>query len=133
VSLRRLQTALISGFALLALVLALVGTGGLLFHAVAERQHEIGVRLAIGAQTREILAMVLREGAMLVGAGVASGLALALALHRVINSFLYGVQSTDSGTYIVACSTVIVVSFIAVYVPARRAARVDPIVVLRSE
>ncbi|MGB9403434.1 MAG: ABC transporter permease [Candidatus Acidiferrales bacterium] len=132
-SLRRFNLALLGIFAGLALTLAGIGIYGVVAYSVAQRTREIGIRLALGAQNRDVLRLVLGQGARLVFAGVALGVVAALALARVMASLLYGVTVTDPLTFICVAMAVIAAGLAACYVPARRAMRVDPMVALRYE
>jgi ABC-type antimicrobial peptide transport system permease subunit len=123
---QRFNMTLIGVFAVLGLVLAIVGLYGVLSLIVGQRRREIGVRLALGAQPQTVVRMILREGAAMAMVGVALGVAGALGLTRVIESLLYGVSTTDVWTFAGAAALVTVVALGATYVPARRAARVDP-------
>ncbi len=127
------STMVLSAFALGALLLAAVGLYGVLAFAVTERRREIGVRIALGASRRAVLGMVVHQGMLLVVIGLAAGLAAAGALTRVMASLLYRTDPYDPWTFIGAPIVLACVGFIACYVPARRAAGVDPIVALRSE
>ena len=132
-ALHRFIMVLLSAFAGLAIVLAAVGMYGVISHLVAQRTHEIGVRLAIGARPGDVLRMVLGRGATLTGIGVGLGLAGALALTRLLAGFLYGVRPTDLGTILAVTGLLVVVALTATWLPARRATRVDPMVALRHE
>jgi hypothetical protein len=126
--------ALLMGiFAALALVLTSVGIYGLLSFHVARRTQEIGVRMALGAKSRNVVLMVVREGALLAGLGIVLGLAGALALSRFLSSLVSGIQTTNFTTYAMVSFLLFSVTLLASYVPARRAARVDPMVALRCE
>ncbi|HKS37678.1 MAG TPA: ABC transporter permease [Verrucomicrobiae bacterium] len=129
----RLQTGLLSLFAGLALMLAAVGLYGVLAYAVAQRQREIGVRLALGAQKRDVLSLVIGQGMKLALAGVGIGLLAALALTRVIRSLLYGVTPADPVTFAGVSLLLVSVALLACWLPARRAARIDPMEALRCE
>jgi putative ABC transport system permease protein len=133
VSQSRLQMMLLAVFASLALVLAAVGIYGVMSYLVAQRSHEIGVRLALGAVPGEVLRMVLRRGLLLAGSGAAIGLAGAAGLTRLLRSWLYGVTAGDPATFAVVTGLLLLVALAACYIPARRAARVDPVVALRAE
>ncbi len=129
----RLTTNLLGLFALLALAIAATGIGGVMALAVGQRRHEIGVRMAIGARPTEILRMILRQGMALVLFGVAFGLLGALGLTRLLQQLLFEVAPTDPLTYVGVALVLGFAGLVACYVPARRAARVDPIVALRAE
>jgi putative ABC transport system permease protein len=130
---QRFSMALIGVFAALALVLAIVGLYGVLALIVGQRQREIGVRLALGAPPRTVVRMILREGAAMAGVGVVLGIGGALALTRTMGSLLYGISTTDVWTFGGAAALVATVALGATYVPARRAARVDPRTALVGE
>ena len=133
VSRERFQMLLLSLFATLALVLACVGLYGVISYAVAQRTHEIGVRMALGAQQRDVLRLVIRQGMILTFAGLLLGIAGGLAVTRVMSDLLFGVTATDAVTFISVGSLLLVVAFLACYVPARRATKVDPLIALRYE
>ena len=130
---RRFKLVLVGIFAILALVLSAVGLYGIVSYSVAERTHEIGVRMALGAQKGDVLQMVLREGLRPALLGVAIGVVGALALTRFLSSLLYGVTPTDPLTFVAVSLILIAVAMLACYIPARRAAKVDPMVALRYE
>jgi ABC-type antimicrobial peptide transport system permease subunit len=102
-------------------------------YVVAQRGHEIGLRMALGAQARDVVRLVLRNGMMLAGLGVAIGLAGAFALTRVMRGLLFGVTPTDAITFVTVSALLLIVAFLACYIPARRATKVDPLVALRYE
>ena len=129
----RLNTELLSVFATVALILAVVGIYGVISYLVIQRTREVGIRLALGAQRRNVLAMVVGQGMKLSLAGVAIGLAGAFALTGVMRSLLFGVSASDPFTYAVVALLLAAISLMACYVPARRAAKVDPTVALRCE
>lgn len=133
VFLRRYPSYLIGSFATLALILALVGLYGLISHLVLQRTREIGIRVALGAQRRDILRVVLREGIRATIAGVAVGVIAGLALTRFLSSLLYGVTPSDWFTFLSVTVLLLVVALAACCIPARRAMSVDPIVALRYE
>ncbi len=133
VFLRRYPSYLIGSLAALALALAVVGLYGLISHMVLQRTREIGIRVALGAQRRDILKMVLRQGIRATVAGVAIGVVAGLALTRLLRSLLYGVTPGDWLTFLSVAVLLLVVALAACSIPARRATRVDPIVALRYE
>jgi len=124
---------LLGVFAGLALVLALVGIYGVTAYSVAQRTHEVGIRIALGASGREVLRLVLQRSMVLTLAGLAIGLAGALALTRFLASLLYGVRPTDLPTFVAVSLVLAVAALAASYIPASRATRVDPMVALRYE
>jgi predicted permease len=130
---RRLLMILLAIFAGVALLLALIGIYGVMGSAVSQRTNEIGVRMALGAQRGEIMAMILREGARLGLAGLALGVAISLAATRLIAASLFGVTPTDAATYAAVVVLMLAVGLFACYLPARRASRVDPLSAIRSE
>jgi putative ABC transport system permease protein len=129
----RLLAQLLGGFAGLALLLAAIGTYGVLSYMVAERRREIGIRMALGADQGDVLSQVLKQGLTLTTVGVVVGLAGAFAMNRLIASMLFGVQPTDPATLVVVVATITLVAALACWLPAWRASRVDPIVVLRED
>jgi putative ABC transport system permease protein len=124
---------LIAAFGVLALLLAAVGLYGVLSFSIVSRTHEIGIRLALGAEARNVFNVVLRDGLVLVGVGVVVGVVGALALGRTLAGFLYGVSPADAATYVAVTAILGVVAFIACAIPARRAMRMDPMTALRYE
>jgi predicted permease len=129
----RLLAHLLGGFAGIALLLAAIGTYGVLCYMVAQRRREIGVRMALGADRGRVLTHVLKQGLVLTGIGVAAGLAGAFALNQVIASMLFGVRPADPATLGLVVTTIVGVAAAACWLPAWRASRLDPNVVLRSE
>jgi len=133
VFLRRYPSYLIGSFAALALTLAVVGLYGLLSYSVAQRTREIGIRAALGAQRRDILQLVLRDGVVTSVLGVGIGVVIALALTRLMTSLLFGVEPRDWATFSSVSLLLLAVALAASAIPARRAMRVDPIIALRHE
>jgi putative ABC transport system permease protein len=129
----RLLAQLLGGFAGLALLLAAIGTYGVLSYMVAERRREIGIRMALGAGQRSVLSAVMKQGLVLTGVGIVVGLAGAFALNKLIASLLFGVRPTDPVTLVAVVATITLVAAIACWLPAWRASKLDPIVVLRQE
>jgi len=129
----RFNMSLLSVFAALALVLAAVGIYGLMSYAVSQRTHEIGIRVAIGAQRRDVLGLVIVEGTKLALLGIVAGVAFALVLTRFMTSLLFEVAPTDPTTFFGVALLLALTGVLACYIPARRAMRVDPMVALRYE
>ena len=124
---------LLAAFGGLALLLAAVGIYGVLSFSIASRTREIGIRLALGAGARSVFKVVLRDGLVLVGVGVTLGVLGALAVGRLLASFLYGVSPADVATFVAVTVILGAVAFLACVIPARRAMRMDPIAALRYE
>jgi putative ABC transport system permease protein len=129
----RTASAFFGSFGALGLMLAAVGLSGVLAYAVAQRTKEIGVRMALGADRVDVLKMIVGEGLCLTLAGVVVGLTLALALTRMLATYLYGVSSADPLTYLATTLILVIVALLACYFPARRAASVDPMTALRHD
>ena len=129
----RLLAQLLGAFAGLALLLAAIGTYGVLSYMVAERRREIGIRMALGADRASVLAQVMKQGLVLTTVGIVAGLAGAFALNRLIASLLFGVQPTDPSTIVAVVATITLVAAVACWLPAWRASRLDPNVVLRDD
>jgi putative ABC transport system permease protein len=129
----RFRTLLVGIFAALGLLLAAVGIYGVMAYAVSERTHELGVRIALGADRSALMRLVLGEAALLAAAGVGIGLAGAMVATRLMRSMLFGVTSTDPVTFITVAGVLVVSALAASYVPTYRATRVDPMVALRYE
>jgi len=129
----RLNLWLLAIFAGIALVLSAAGLYGVISYLVAQRTREIGVRLALGAQTRDVIGLVMRQGARLTAVGIGLGLLGALAFTRVLASLLFGVSTRDPLTFSGVAALLAAVALLATWLPARRAARVEPIVAIRNE
>jgi putative ABC transport system permease protein len=129
----RFATLMLGAFATFALVLAVVGVYGVLSHLVTQSTHDIGVRMALGAERGRILGMVLRQGMELTAVGIVLGLAGAALLTRAMANLLFGVSSTDLATFSAVPVVLVATAAIASYIPALRATRVDPVTALRDE
>jgi putative ABC transport system permease protein len=130
---RRFSMMLLGAFAALSLILAAIGIYGVMSYAVAQRTHELGIRIALGARTSNVLALIFRSALMLTLTGVLIGSIGVFTVTRLMKSLLFDIAPTDLGTFFLVCGGLIAVAFVACYLPARRATRVDPLVALRNE
>jgi putative ABC transport system permease protein len=130
---RRFNMLLLTLFASLALVLAVVGVYGVMSYAVTQRTQEIGIRMALGAQMGNVIKLIMKSGLLLAAVGVALGLAGAFVVTRLMTSLLFAVEPTDKATFAIVSGCLLLISLLACYIPARRATKVDPLVALRYE
>jgi putative ABC transport system permease protein len=130
---RRFSVTLLAAFGVVAASLAAIGLYGVLAFIVAQRRREIGVRMALGAQPRDVIADVMGQGLRLAGYGVAAGIALALAGTRLLRSLLFGTSPTDIFTFAAVATLLVAIAAAASLIPALRASRVDPLIALRDE
>jgi putative ABC transport system permease protein len=126
-------TRVLASFAVLALILAAIGIYGLIAYSVGQRTHEIGIRIAMGAGTPNVLRMILWEGMKMTASGAAIGVVLALPLPKIFDAIFYGLHLREPRLYFIVPMAILVVAMLATYIPARRATRVDPMVALRFE
>ena len=129
---RRLQSTVLTAFAAVAALLAALGIYGVTAHSVTRRRREIGTRLALGARPRDVVLMIAKTGSRAIVIGALAGLAGAVALAKVLTSFMFGVSALDSATFAGVALLLTLVAGLALYLPSRRAAMVDPVIVLRE-
>lgn len=129
----RFPMVLLGAFAALALILAAIGIYGVVSYSVSQRTHEIGIRMALGAQNTDVLRLVVGKGLQAGVSGIGAGIVAALGLTRLMRSILYRVKPTDPVTFLLACMVLLGVGALACYLPARRATRIDPMIALRDE
>ena len=130
---RKFNMLLFALFAVIATVLAALGIYGVIAYTVAERTHEVGIRMALGAQKSDVFRLIVKTGLMLTLIGVVIGLAIALALTQLMTTLLFGITPSDVPTFAAVSAFLILVALFACYVPARRATKVNPLVALRHE
>jgi putative ABC transport system permease protein len=129
----RLNSIMLAGFATVALLLSAIGIYGVISYAVVQRTHEIGIRAALGASRTNVLSLILKHGIVMIGTGLVLGLLGTLGLTRLLAKLLFGVSSHDPMTIAAVCAILALVAVMASYVPAWRAAKVDPMICLRYE
>jgi len=129
----RFRTSLVALFALTALLLACIGIYGVISYSVAQRTHEIGIRMALGARKQNVLYLVIKQGLILASVGVALGIAASYFLTRLMSSLLFGIAPTDLATFVFSAALLVVTALVGTYLPARHATKVDPLVALRYE
>jgi putative ABC transport system permease protein len=129
----RMATALTTLFGAIALLLAAIGLYGVISYSVSRRTREIGIRIALGAQAGDVLRLIIKQGMLMVLVGVTIGLTAAFSLSRLISGLLFGISANDPMTFAAVAMLLMVVAFLACYLPARRATRVDPMTALRCE
>ncbi len=130
---QRFSMTMLAVFAGLALLLASIGIYGVLSYLVGQRTREIGIRIALGAARRDVLRMILTDGAWMTFIGIGIGIVAALGLTQLMSSMLFGVRPTDAATFFVVVFTLCLIAAVACYVPARRAMKIDPLIALRDE
>jgi putative ABC transport system permease protein len=130
---QRIAASVAGSLGVVGLLLAAIGIYGVTAYAVSRRTHEIGIRIALGADSGKVLRLVLRQGLILASIGVATGVIVAAAASRLIESLLFGVKGLDPVTFVSACVIFALVTSVASYIPARRAVAVDPMAALRNE
>ena len=133
VAMPRLTTTLVAAVATLALILAIVGIYGVMAYGVGQRRREIGTRIALGAETRDVVLMIVREGTLVAGMGLLAGLVAAYAVTRGLSTLLVGVSASDPVTYGTVAVLILVVTLAASAIPASRAARINPLEALRMD
>jgi len=133
ISAQKLSASVLGAFSVVALILAVVGIYGIISYMVNERNHEIGVRIALGAQRMDVLGLVFSQAARIVAAGLGLGFVVAFSLTRVLKSFVFGIKATDPLTFAVASTALLMAASLAIYFPARRASGIDPMDTLRNE